>query len=131
MVKANTIMTTRIDADNAIEIFSSVPTLFSSSGVYWATGVLADDDFTGEVCDLPVIGALAVVTGAALVTAGFCAVTLCLLAEYRSFLRFDLPGISALFYQLFSPRMCFFITAADVFGSKMGIHLRRRNIRMT
>jgi hypothetical protein len=26
--------------------------------------------------------------------------------------------------------MRFFITATDVFGSKMGINLRRRNIRM-
>ena len=59
MIKANTTMTTRIDADNAIEIFSSVPTCFSSSGVYCAMGVLAAeaDDFTGAVLAVAAIGA--------------------------------------------------------------------------
>jgi len=84
-------------AESATDILSSVPTCLSSSGVYWAAALdAAGDDFIVGLCGLLANAAPATV-GEVVAAACDCTVLFCLLAEYLSFLRLDLPGISALF----------------------------------
>ena len=126
------IITTRMDAESARVIFSSVPTCFRSSGVYCAGAVFAaaGDDFTDGVCALTAAIGQTPAAGAA--AAGcVCPVLFCLLEAYLICLRFDLPGILALFSQLFSSWMSFFITTTDMFCCEMSIYLCCRDIRMS
>jgi hypothetical protein len=80
-----------------------VPTCFSSAGVYWAKAALPPEVvFTGEVWDFAATTVPAVVVVAAVTAACGCTVLVCLLEAYLICLRFDLPGILALFFYYFA-----------------------------
>ena len=90
-------------AESAAVILSSEPTCFSSSGVYCATEALAPEVvFTGAVCGLAATAVPAAGVVAAVTVACGCAVLFCLLEAYLICLRFDLPGILALFFNYFA-----------------------------